>query len=113
MKKKKSIILIVVLMLMLSGGIYARFIYENEMRNINIVFRHSSSGMVSSSYYLSERLLIILPEIDFHGDVTLNALKWYLWVSNKRIPDKLVFIFYEDQTDFETYDSYYSYQLIR
>ena len=113
MKKRILIASIAVLVFILSVGLYARHIYENEMRNINIVFRHSSSGMVSSSYYLSERLLIILPEIDFHGDVTLNALKWYLWVSNKRIPDKLVFIFFEDQANFETYDSYYSYQLIR
>lgn len=96
MWKKLAVILVSILF----GSIlfcYGYGLYMQEMDNMQIVLRVSGRGNVAGSDYIREYLLIILPKSKFHGERTLNAVKLYLWMANRRGTDSLEMSFYDSQ----------------
>lgn len=82
--------------------------YMQEMDNMQIVLRISGRGDIVVSDYIREYLLIILPESEFHGERTFNAIRLYLRMANRREADRLEMSFYDSQEDYRRQESYCS-----
>lgn len=107
MKKKLLVFLLAALLGMFSLGFYSYMAYGQEMGNMTVMLRHQGAGDIGGSYYIQEYLRIILPETEFHAERTLNAIRLYLWLFDKRMPDRLRIDFYNSQEDYESRTSYY------
>lgn len=107
MRKKLAVILVSVLFVSILFC-YGYGLYMQEMDNMQIVLRISGRGDIAGSDYIREYLLIILPESEFHGERTVNAVKLYLWIANRGGTDRLEMVFYDSQEHYENQKSYYA-----
>lgn len=106
--RKKLAVLLVSVLFVLFLFCYGHGLYMQEMDNMQIVLRISGRGDIAGSDYIREYLLIILPESEFHGERTYNAIKLYLWIMNRNGTDSLEMSFYNSQEDYQRKESYCS-----
>lgn len=105
MRKRLEVLLLSILFISFT---FCYGLYMQEMDNMQIMLRISSRGDVAGSNYVGEYLLIILPESEFHGERTVNAVKLYLWIANRSGMDRLEMSFYDSQEDYQRKESYCS-----
>lgn len=110
MRKRLAVLLVSVLFISFT---FCYGLCMQEMDNMQIMLRISSRGDVAGSNYVGEYLLIVLPESEFHGERTVNAVILYLWIANRSGMDRLEMSFYDSQEDYENQESYYSVSSVK
>lgn len=107
MSKKLAVFLVSVLFVLFLFC-YVHGVYMQEIDNMQIMLRISGRGDIAGSDYIREYLLIILPESEFHGERTFDAVKLYLWMTNRGGTDSLEMSFYDSREDYGRKESYCS-----